>query len=394
MSTRAAAERPIHWLQPSWSLLAIAILLAIVGFFVPQGLPLEWCPLNPADADVNSIEITCSAETSGTVQIRYAVGHLDRRPFDDIVWPIGPTTQAFTYVFPLPDAPIVGMWICPPTTGSLNIREMRIIDRRNKEIRRFTRDGFHPQHEINEIAPLPDGWKITPVSGAKDPYARIDLLSPVLPIGQNHRNLLRCLISGGYLAAMLLLILLAVYSISTSFPNWPDFLRRVGFFSVLAILFSVVGNRGLIRNSLAYARYVAPAVPPGLSLEIDLSTKSSTSARVSWSAAGGAQSTGEASQAYDQTAGLQTLRFALPHDIIESLRFDPGNTGTSLDIRGIRLVDHARNTCAVLPLSALLANHPPTHLELVKNHLHLDGGTTYFSPEAMSQINLAIAHSR
>src|SRR5262249_35752348 len=148
------------------------------------------------------------------------------------------------------DAPIVEMRVgALPNGGELDIKRMRIVNRRGDEIRRFTRDLFRPQHEIAALVAAAEGWKLISTPGATDPYARIELFSPIIPVGYNGRNLQRCLLSTGYLTLMLGLLLLAVLSAIHLPATWPGRLARGGYAGFLAALFALVGNRGLIRNS-------------------------------------------------------------------------------------------------------------------------------------------------
>jgi hypothetical protein len=143
-ATAATTPEP-SWLRPSWARLLVAGLVALIGFLIPQEIPLEWYPLNNPGTDINYLEISCASNVNGEVQIRYDPWLFGSRPFDNITIPISPTTQTFTYTFPLPDLPIVEMSVLPPKDGELTIRQMRIINRRNEEIRRFTRDLFRIQ---------------------------------------------------------------------------------------------------------------------------------------------------------------------------------------------------------------------------------------------------------
>ena len=76
----------------------------------------------------------------------------------------------------------------------------------------------------------------------------------------NERNLKRCLLSSGYLALYALgFFLLAVYFALRLHRNGRAIARAV-FFGLCRPAFSLVGNRGLIKNSICYARYTPPAI--------------------------------------------------------------------------------------------------------------------------------------
>jgi len=305
----AKTEQTADWLRPTRGRLALAAVVAIIGFLLPQEVPLEWYPLNEPGTDINYLEISCAADKNGDVKIYY---NLTRgiNELHTIYWPISPTEQTFTYTFPLPDAPITELRVDPVADGgTLHIRQMRIINRRGEEIRRFTRDLFRPQNEIAAITPVADGWKITSTPGAKDPYVRIEMFSPIIPVGKDHRNLLRCLLSTGYLALMLWILLLAVMFTFLRPRGWRDLLPPVAFMALLALLFAPVGNRGLIRNSIHYARYVPPVLPDEVRLEFDLVSSGMTPAHLFWDRGRGVNGEDSARVIHEPHPGLQTLRF-------------------------------------------------------------------------------------
>ncbi|HEY8994463.1 MAG TPA: hypothetical protein VIM71_07375 [Lacunisphaera sp.] len=371
-------------------------MLAVIAFLLPQEVPLEWYPLNNPGTDINYLEISCASDKVGEVQIFYNLS-TGITELNSIKFPISPTEQTYTYTFPLPDAPITELRIDPIAQGgALTIRQMRIINRRGEEIRRFPRDMFRPLHEIAAISPLPDGWRIISTPTAKDPYARLELIAPIVPVGMNHRNLLRCLLSTGYLAMMLAILLLAVLTATYRPQGWRDFFVHAGFMAGIALLFAPVGNRGLIRNSLHYARFEAPALSPGLSLELDLATNRPTQAQLFWDKGLGFNEADSLRVAYEDQPGLQTLRFPLPPQPIKALRFDPLDGVARLQIRAIRIVDSAQNTRVSLPLVGLVASHEIATLRLNDERLLLETSpnatdpVVEFAPAAVPLINRAL----
>src|SRR5258708_17821777 len=161
--------------RPTWRRALFAAALAAGAFLLPQEVPLEWYPLNNPGTDINYLEISCAANVTGEVQIRYDLALRGHQPIDTIRIPISPTTQTYTYTFPLPDAPIVEMRVIPPAGGELTIRQMRIINRRNEEIRRFTYDLFRVERNSATITPSPEGWKLISAPGVTSPSTRIAL---------------------------------------------------------------------------------------------------------------------------------------------------------------------------------------------------------------------------
>jgi hypothetical protein len=207
----AEAEITPDVFQPSKGRIGFAALVALGAFFIPQEIPLEYYPLNDPSSGLQYIEITCAANVTGTTEIFLDTGR-GINELDKISWPIGPSEMAFTYTFPLADTPLLGLRLDPlDKAGELRITNFRLINRKGEEIRRITRDHLVPVNQIDRVEPLEDGWKIITSPGASDPFLRVNLDSPTLPVGMNVRNLQRCLLSTGYLAMMLTILLLAVF---------------------------------------------------------------------------------------------------------------------------------------------------------------------------------------
>jgi hypothetical protein len=134
--------------------------------------------------------------------------------------------------------------------------------------------------------------------------------------------------------------------------------RDALFLALLALLFSTVGNRGLIKDSIHHARFPVQPVEPGLRLEFDLKVDRPTTAQLFWDTGHGFNEAESQRREYESQPDRQTLRFDLPPlPSIKALRFDPLSAEGRLDIRGIRIVDHGRRTRLVLPLNCLQADH-------------------------------------
>lgn len=380
--------------------LFFAGLVALLAFLCPQTVPLVWFSLNNPGEDILYLEITCGSDRPGSVQIFYDTTQ-GISTFESFSWPVGASENTYTYTFPLPDAPITQLRFDPiGDGGELTLRQMRIFDRRGTQIQRFTRDQFILQHQIAAIASVPDGWKIVSTPGADDPYARIDLYSPILAKGLNHRNFLRCLYSWSYLGLMLWIVLLAVLFTFYRPRGWRDLLSHVSFMAAIALMFSAVGNRGLIKNSYHYSRFVPPAIKPGLQLEIDLRIDHPAYAQLFWDTGKGFNETESLHRDYEVHTYLQTLRFPLPATPLKDLRFDPLDGEAQIDIREIRVVDAGNRTRAIVPLESLRF-----HQDILSHTLRRDTMETLevktqpgrkdpiilFSPETVSRINEVIA---
>jgi hypothetical protein len=252
----ASANDPF---QPTWCRGLLAVAVAAIGFLLPQAVPLEYYPLNNPSSGLNYLEITCAANVQGETNV-YLDNGRGFNELEKIRWPIGPSQSAYTYTFPLPDAPLLNLRLDPFVSGAgeFTITNFRIINRRGEEIHRFTREDFQPSHQIDAISPTGDGWKLVVKALADDPYSQIKLSRSIVPEGMNGRNLQRCLLSCGYLALMLWILLLAVYCALRLHRDRRAIARAVVFLAFVALLFSLVGNRGLIKNSIRYARYPPP----------------------------------------------------------------------------------------------------------------------------------------
>ncbi|HEY4301527.1 MAG TPA: hypothetical protein VGM73_11675 [Candidatus Didemnitutus sp.] len=243
-----------HWL---WT--AGFTVIAGAGFFAPQSVPLAWFPLNDPGLDVLYLQVTGNVDRAGTVSV-YCDATRGTRRWDAITWAITPTPRSYTYTFPLPDAPIVRFRVDPIGHGAtLHVDQMRILNRRGEEVRRFSRASFFPNHQIAAITSDGDGWNITSTPDAIDPFTMIDHEAPLVPVGMNERNLRRCLLSTGYLAGMLWILLVAVLFVVAPPANSRELASRLAFIVWLALLAALVGNRGLIRDSVHYARFHPPA---------------------------------------------------------------------------------------------------------------------------------------
>ena len=196
--------------EPTWRRALLAFAIAGAAFLLPQEAPLVWYPLNHP-SDVTYLEITCQASAEGETRISLDTG----RGFNDLQMiriPIAPSSQPYTYTFPLWDAPLKGLMLEPLNRpGSLLVTNMRIYTRSGREIKRFTGDDFDATHEIARIAPAAKGWEFVTTPDAHRPYSLCGFFPPIIPDGMNTRNLQRCLLSGSYLALMLWILILAVY---------------------------------------------------------------------------------------------------------------------------------------------------------------------------------------
>ena len=245
--------------RPTWRRGLLAVAVAVAGFLLPQEAPLVFYPLNDPSPGTLQVQIRCAASVTGNTKFYLDTGQgFNER--ETITWPIAPSSQPYTYTFPLPDAPLCGLRLDPFDNGpgEFTITNLRLIERHGKEIRRFTRDDLASLHHIGTIVPLADGWKFV-VAQTDDPYACLAFPSPLVPEGMNGRNLQRCLLSWSYLGLMLWILLLAVYFALIRGRPWREILKSAAFMAGIALSFAAVGNRGLIKDSVRSARFHVPA---------------------------------------------------------------------------------------------------------------------------------------
>jgi hypothetical protein len=248
--------------QPTLPRGLFALAVAIAAFWLPQQIPLEYYPLNNPSSGLQYLEITCASNVRSETNFYLNTG----RGFNDlerIQFPIGPSTMAYTYTFPLPDAPLFDLRFDPLIggPGEFTVTNFRIINRRGEEIRRFDPKQFYAVRQIASVVPLAKGWKLV-IGSFGDPNLKVRLDGPVIAEGMNERNLKRCLLSTGYLAMMLWILLLAVFFAFVGNRDARAIRRAVAFLLFLAVCFSFVGNRGLIKNSVRYARVAASFASP------------------------------------------------------------------------------------------------------------------------------------
>jgi hypothetical protein len=430
----------LGFFQPTRRRALLAFAVALIAFLLPQEAPLAYYPLNNPSDGLLLLEITCSASATGETQIFYDTGR-GFNQLDSIRIPISPSSQPFTYTFPLPDAPIVAMRLYPLNCpGEFTVTNFRIINRRGEMIRRMIQDDFQPTNEIAAIAPIAGGWKLITTPAAKAPFSRIELHEPIIAKGMNVRNLQRCLLSWGYLALMLWILLLAVYfalqqgrplrreggarketgdrsqesgvrkaenksnssAASSSFPRaesgWRPMAHSGLFLAGIALLFSAVGNRRLIKDAVSYANFQLVPRVPVLRLEIDLAVSRPIGAQLFWDTGHGFNEDESLRRKYEPNPNAQTLSFDLPLGRpIRALRFDPFDAAGEIRLGGIRVMDSPWHTRLRLPVSALHASQQIATIEVrddqavIRTTPDATDPILEFTPDAAAAISQLIA---
>ena len=489
--------------QPTRARALTASAIALIAFLLPQEAPLVYYSLNNPSDGLLLLEITYSASATGETQIFYETGR-GVNQLDSIRIPISPSSQPFTYTFPLPDAPILAMRMNPLNCpGEITITNFRIINRRGETIRRFTRDDFQPTNEIAAIAPIAGGWKLVTTPAAKEPFSRIELHEPIIAKGMNVRNLQRCLLSWGYLSLMLWILLLAVYfalrqgektgvrsqesggrvqgsefgvqgpefgvqgprekrqesgagsqnpggsgkepefrspgtaggkpeigglsqesgvrsqnpearkaeiesysprespGTSRGGSGWRRMVRSVLFLAGIALMFSAVGNRRLIKDAVRYAYFELVPRPPGLRLEIDLAVSRPIAAQLFWDTGQGFNEAESLRRRYEPRPNAQTLSFDLPLGRpIRALRFDPFDTAGEIRLTDIRVMDSSWHTRLHIPVNSLHGTHEIASIEMQNDQavIRTTPGATdpilEFNPDAASAVSQLIVQER
>lgn len=338
----------------TWPRALLVAVVAIGGFLVPQAVPLEYAPLNNPSSGTQYLEITCASNIPGTTEIYLGTGR-GFNELEKITIPMGPSDMAYPYTFPLADAPLVDLRIDPFARGAgeLTITNLRIINRKGDEIRRFGASDFVDLEQVM-LKSAPIGWKLVTNGDADDPRARIHLSRAIVAKGMNERNLKRCLISVGYLSVMLSILLLAVYFIFWNRPPLAEAFREVAFIAFVALSFSVVGNRGLLSNSVRFAHGALflphePVVVYGpidnltagqLYLEITCASDVLGLAEIFLDTGHGFNPGDKLLLTLEPSDGARTYTLALPDRPLRGLRMDPFLQGPGqLTVGGLRVVN-------------------------------------------------------
>lgn len=233
----------------------LAFVVAAAAFLLPQEVPLNYYTPAEVDSDRLQLAITCASEQSGSLRIFYDTGRgwNERELF---TWPSAPGRQPYTYFFPLPDAPLLGLRLeLPASPFSLSISKLIIVNRGGKIIREIgpaNFRAFQAETAISEDAATKP-WTVSSTGAAAQLSAP---LKPILPQGMNERNLRQILFSSAYLGLMLWIPLLALAILYAPHP-WSTraLVQSVVFLALLALLFSLVAHRGLIRESWRIRQY-------------------------------------------------------------------------------------------------------------------------------------------
>lgn len=395
------SEQPVEessFLPPGkrqWWLAGLAWVLAIAAFFVPQRIPLEWYPLNEPGTDIHYLEIKCASNKDGWVTLWYDITH-GWSDIDQIKFPISPTEQTFTYTFPLPDAPMIGLRVdSVGKGGTLTVHHMRLINRRGEEVRTFPIESLDPVQGVAAIQSVPPGWSITSTPDAPYASALIAPFALVEPVGMTGRNIHRCLLSTGYLAGMLVILMLAVTSAFWRPSGWLDFLGHIALLAVIAVPFSAVGNRGLIRNTIRYAAYEPVERAPEPTLEIRFAADSSCETQLYWDTGTGFAEAASLSRSYVHAPQPHTIRFPLPDQPLATLRFDPARSPCSARIIDIQVTDGRAPQGRPIPRDAFVAVNQIESLTPTEDGLRIqtpsDANDPYihFTTEAVQAINAA-----
>ena len=341
----------------TWPRALLVAVVAIGGFLVPQAVPLEYASLNNPSSGLQYLELTCASNIPGTTEIYLGTGR-GFNELEKITILMGGSVMAYTYTFPLADAPLVDLRIDPFARGAgeLTITNLRIINRRGVEIRRIGASDFVDLHQAT-LKSASIGWKLVTNADADDPRVRIHLSRPIVAEGMNERNLKRCLISVGYLSVMLSILLLAVYFTFWNSQPLAEAFREIVFIAFIALSFSVVGNRGLLRNSVRFAHSALflphePVVAWGsldnltagqLYLEITCASDMPSLAEIFLDTGHGFNSDEKLLLTLEPSDGTRTYTLALPDRPLRGLRIDPFLQGPGrLTVGGFRVVNRRR----------------------------------------------------
>lgn len=378
---------------PSWKRFLFAFVLAALAFLVPQEIALEWYPLNNPGNDIHYLEVTMRSSNTGTLRFVYDCGFGFRPPYD-ITVPIAPSDMAFTYTFPLPDGPLRKLFIDPPdAAGEVEFTRLRIINRREEEVRNFSPDEFKLGPGL-QLAPTEHGWKlIADKNTSFDSGADMDF-SAVRPVGMNLRNVKRCLLSWSYLSFMLWLIVLAIYFIFLNHLRGKDILKATAFLLAICACFSAVGNRGLIKNTHHISKKKPAAIPAGHELTIDIASAEPGEIALIQTPASSPLPPTSLSRPLAAHPHLQTLRFPLRDGIaLQNLQLQLPKGRVKL--MPLRILDGGKYTVVEIPVSALspadnTINRTTAGVPFVQLTPESPQRAYTFSPETVAKISAAL----
>ena len=146
----------------------------------------------------------------------------------------------------------------------------------------------------------------------------------------------------------------------------------MAFLALLGVLFSFVGNRGLIRNSIRYASVELPPPSSALNLELDVNASQQSEVKLFWDTGKGHNEAESEGGAYEPITGLQTLRFSLPAQHLRGLRFDPFDHTGRLTIRRIRVTDGNGDVRATLDPNSFEAARDIAKIEAVDDVVKIE----------------------
>ena len=349
--TPPIASNGPDYFAPSWKRFLFAAVLAALAFLLPQEIALEWYPLNNPGNDIHYLEATMRSSNTGTLRFVYDCGFGFRPPYD-ITVPIAPSDMAFTYTFPLPDGPLRKLFIDPPDApGEVEFTRLRIINRREEEVRSFFPDEFKLGPGL-QLQPTEHGWKLVAAADTSfDSGADIDF-SPVRPVGMNFRNVKRCLLSWSYLSFMLWLIVLAIYFTFLNHLRGKDILKATAFLLAICACFSAVGNRGLIKNAYHISKKKPVAIPPGHQLAVEIASSESGEVTLIQTPATSPLPPTSVSRPLAAHPHLQTLRFPL-RDGLALQNFQLQLPKGRVKLMPLRILDGGKYTVVEIPVAAL-----------------------------------------
>lgn len=327
-------------------------LLTVALFLVPQRPALSWWTPAFPHAERHYLEIACAAGPGAdelVIQPEF-FGRFDS--IDSIILPLSPSSRPYAFSFPLPDAPLTALRLTiRPGAASIEIRSLRIVTGDGHEVLRLKRVSFSAVAN-EEITATGNGWTIQAgPRTSREASALARFAAPVLAQGANHRNAMRCAASVAYLSGLLATLLLAG---TFAWQRRPRARLCLGMAS-LALIAALVSHRGLILASFRTWLSPQPPAARALRLEIDVRTDRTSPAQLFWNTGRGITEEQSARSAYRDVSRLEILSFPLPTAPLVGLRFDPLDHPGSVVVQGLRIVDDAARTLAVIPLGTLRA---------------------------------------
>lgn len=244
----AVARIPARWLLAT-------TIAALFAFLLPQEAPLAWLYPELPSSDQLYLHLTAKSDGNAALVIFYGTS-LTQSELESIRLPLSASPRPISYTLPLPNAVIADVTLAaPPPRSKIDLSNFSIVSRSGALVAVLGQPVIVGVDADSVARPAPGVIRLRAVPPSKFLLLVYRLEHPVAPRDMNRTNILRCLASIFYLAALLSLLSVAVLVSFSDPPSWRRLQPRIVVVLVASVLFSFVGNRRLVLETLrnAYA---------------------------------------------------------------------------------------------------------------------------------------------